>query len=253
MLWTWVLVCLLVGELLLYFILSSTKKVFPYEITSPVKSRVFFYTLCLGIFVMGGISFFSYRDTQERLRQLDLINDRFLAIAEVENEILQMESSQRGFLITGRKTYLAPYAKQKKTIHEKCEAVQKLYHGTVDQRRVEELCTLLNDRLITLEKNIELKETGKKEALEQALLLNEGKNTMEILIMTGRDLEDREIATYRRIMSGLWTLGSVRVYMSFMLMVFALIQIGLAAALGRSKELILGQVLVNSLKDQEKK
>lgn len=235
MLWTWVFVCLLIGELVLYFALAVSKKVFPYEVTSPFRTKVFFYVLCLALFIMGGISFFSYRDTQHRLRDLDLLSDRFLAIGELETTILRMESTQRGFLITGQKTYLDPYYKNKERIPAQCESVKKLYLGTLDQLRAEELCNLVNNRVITLEKHIEVKNAGKREDVEQALLTNEGKNTTEMIVLNGRDLEDRGITEYRTIMSGLWALGGVRVYMSFTLMIAALVQMILAAILGRSK------------------
>lgn len=241
MLWTWVFVCLLVGEILLYFILTSSKKVFPFEVTKPIRVKIFFYVLCLCLFIMGGISFFSYRDTQHRLTDLDLLSNRFMAIGDVETTILRMESTQRGFLITGRKAYLDPYNKNREKIPGQCEYMKKLYQGTIDQRRVEELCTIINNRIGVLERNIEIKSTGKKEDIEQALLINEGKNTTEMIVIMGRDLEDRGIADYRKIMDGLWALGSVRVYMSFTLMIAALIQMIFAAILGRSRTSIRPQ------------
>jgi CHASE3 domain sensor protein len=235
MLWTWVFVCLILGEIALYFILSTSKKVFPYEVTNPFKAKVFFYVLCVALLIMGGVSFFSYRDTQHRLRELDLLSNRLLAIGDLETTILRMESTQRGFLITGQKSYLDPYYRNKEKIPDLCESVKKLYQGTLDQRRAEEMCTLVNNRIIVLEKNIEIKSSGKKEVVEEALLFNEGKNTTEMIVLTGRDLEDRALAEYRNVMGGLWALGSVRVYMSFTLMIAALIQMVLAAILGRSK------------------
>jgi CHASE3 domain sensor protein len=235
MLWTWVFVCLLLGEMALYFILSTSKKVFPYEVTSPFRTKIFFYVLCLALLVMGGISFFSYRGTQQGLRELDLLYNRFTAIGDLETTVLRMESTQRGFLITGQKLYLDPYYKNKEKIHDQCESIKKFYLGTLDQRRVEELCTLINNRIITLERNIELKSTGKKEDLDKALAINEGMNTTEMIVLTGRDLENRGMDEYRKIMDGFWALGSVRVYMSFTLMIAALVQMILAAILGRSR------------------
>ena len=235
MVWTWVLVCLVIGELLVYFILAASRKVFPHEITSPVKSKLFFYILCLCLFVMGGVSFFSYNNTIHRLKDLDLISRRFLAIGETENTILRMESAQRGFLLTSKKAYLDPYYKNKDMMHEKCETVKRLYYGTIDQTRAEELCNLVDKKLITLERNIELKNKGTKDEIEQALILNEGKNTAEMIILIGRDLEDREIAEYNNLVAGFWTLGRLRVYLSIVLMVAALTQVGMAAVLGRSR------------------
>ena len=235
MLWTWVFVCLLLGEFVLYFILATSKKVFPYEVTRPFRTKVFFYVLCMALFVMGGISFFSYKATQQRLTDLDLLANRFVAIGDVETTILRMESTQRGFLITSDKTYLDPYYKSKEKIPGQCERVRSLYVGTIEQSRSEELCILIERKIVTLEKNIEIKNTGKREDIQAALLVNEGKNTMEMIVLAGRDLEDRGIADYRKIMDGLWSLGNARVYMSFTLMVAALGQMLLAAILGRSK------------------
>ena len=235
MLWTWVLVGILIGEIALYGILVTSKARLPYEITSPARTKVFFYVLCFCLFIMGGISFFSYRETQRRLVELTLLSDRFTVIGNLETSVLRMESTQRGFLLTGRDAFLEPYYRHKMTIPVKCDELKRLYDGTVDANRINELCVLITNKIMTLDRNIELKKSGKKNDLEEAVLLSEGKNTMEAVILMGRDLEDRGIVDHRGIMDGLWALGTVRVYMSFTLMVAALVQMALAAVLGRSK------------------
>jgi CHASE3 domain sensor protein len=235
MLWTWVLVCILIGEIALYAILATSRARLPYEIVSPVRTKVFFYVLCFFLFIVGGISFFSFREIQGRLTELDLISARFMAIGAIETSVLRMESTQRGFLLTGRDVFLEPYYRHKESIPGKCDELKRLYSGTVDANRINELCILITNKLVTLEKNIEIKKSGQKNELEEALLFSEGKNTMEAVVLMGRDLEDRDIADYRKIMAGLWALGSVRVYMSFTLMIAALVQMALAAILGRSQ------------------
>jgi CHASE3 domain sensor protein len=229
------LVCILIGEIALYGILATSKAQLPYEIISPARTKVFFYVLCFCLFTMGGISFFSYRDTVKRLNDLDLLSDRFMAIGDIETSILRMESTQRGFLLTGQDTFLVPYYRHKATIFEKCEKLKEIYRGVIDADRVNELCILVDNKVMTLERNIELKKSGKKSELEEALLLSEGKNTMETMILMGRDLGTRGIVDYRKVMAGLRALGSVRIYMSFTLMVAALVQMALAAILGRSR------------------
>jgi CHASE3 domain sensor protein len=158
-----------------------------------------------------------------------------MAIGDIETAVLRMESTQRGFLLTGRDVFLEPYYRRRRSIPENCDELKRLYDGTVDASRISELCILITNKMTTLEKNIELKKSGTRNEVEEALLISEGKNTMEAVILMGRDLEDRGIADYRKIMAGLWTLGSVRVYMSFTLMVAALVQMALAAILGRSQ------------------
>jgi CHASE3 domain sensor protein len=184
---------------------------------------------------MGGISFFSYTETQKRLQDLDAVYGQIVALVEVGDTIMLMESSQRGFLITGSQNYLDPYNKLRETMDRKLEATKKLYENTLDQSRVNALSELIKERIVILDRNIEIKKTGKEEAIEQNLLMKEGRNTMDMIVVTGRDLQDRRRTEREKIVSGFRALGSVRVYMSFTLMVAALVQMLFAAILGRSK------------------
>ena len=54
-------------------------------------------------------------------------------------------------------------------------------------------------------------------------------------MLTGRDLEDRSIVEHREIIDGFLTLGYARMYMGLTIMMAALVQMILAAILGRSR------------------
>jgi len=242
MLWTWVLVCLIAGELSIYLILTAAKALLPYRVAPPIRSMIMFYVLCLGLFVMGGISFFSYNDTQQRLQDLDVLYDQVVDVIEVGDTIMLMESSQRSYLLTGNQSFLDTYGNIKKTIDQKLEATRKAYKGSPDQSRVDVFSELVKSKILLLDKNIEIKRTGRPEDVG---IPEESKKIMSMILVTGKDLQDRRLTEYKRIMSGFRSLGSVRVYMSFTLMVAALVQIGIAAILGRSRRPISSSGLVS--------
>lgn len=235
MLWTWTLVCLILGEFLIYFILVVSKTLLPYRIAPEIRFMTMFYALCLSLFIIGGISFFSYNDTKERMRDLDVVYDQIVSLVEVGDTIMLMESSQRVFLITGSESYLDPYNRLKESMGGKMETASKVYKGTTDEVMFDVFRDLVKNKTALLDKNIETKKHGKQEDIEKSLLLDESRNLMSVLIKTGRDLQDRRMAEYTRIMSGFWGLSTIRVYLSLLLMGAALVQIGIAAVLGRSK------------------
>lgn len=235
MLWTWVLVCLIGGELLLYFILTASKALLPFQVTPPIKTKVFFYALCLCLFMIGGVSFFSFSDTHRRLKELEKSYDQLTAVERILDTILGMESSQRGYLITRQDSHLELYNRLHGTIEEQCKHTMELYAGTIYESRAKTLCDLVNRRVEHLDRKIEIKKTGNKADVEEALLLREGKEIMDLILRTAKDLEDHRRADYNNLMAGLYSLGSVRVYTSFLLMIGALVQMVLAAILGRSR------------------
>jgi CHASE3 domain sensor protein len=235
MLWTWVLVSLVSGEILIYLILVASKTLLPYRIEPPIRSHVMFYILCLGLFVMGGIAFLSYNEARNRMGELDILYEQITAIVEVEDTMNSMESSQRAFLITADQSYLDSYDKLKETLGRELEDTKKFYKDTPDQRRVDAFTELVRNEVVFLDKNIEIKKGGKQEDIQKNLLMGEGRNIMNMVTLTAKELQDRGRVGYGQLMSGFRELVSARFYMSFMLMVAALVQVGLTAVLGRSR------------------
>jgi CHASE3 domain sensor protein len=199
---------------------------------------ILFYILCLSLFVMGGISFFSYSDTGRRLKTLDTLYDELVAVVAVRDTIERMESLQRAYLITGDKSYLEGYREYRIHVDERCKAAVELYTGSSDRKRMEAMCDLVHKKVEIFDRTVNLRiENRSNPDVDKLFNLSfkEGNDVMDLLVITGVELENHRRADYKRVMSGLWALGTVRIYMSFTLMVAALVQMALAAVLGRSR------------------
>jgi CheY-like chemotaxis protein/CHASE3 domain sensor protein len=108
--------------------------------------------------------------SDESLRALHLLS----------STLLQAESSQRGYLLTQRETYLIPYLEAKKQIPELLAAVHALVGSTMNQKvRVGELDDLIHRKLDAMERTVQLGQQAKfSEALDVSKS-DEGKILME--------------------------------------------------------------------------
>jgi CHASE3 domain sensor protein len=227
---------LIAGEIIIFFVFLVVGKFMPQSTAAPVRFGPLFYFLCLGLFVMAGVSFFAYADTYTRLSHMSKLADQFLTMLKTVDALKDMESSQRGYLLTGRNYYLEPYKRKKDTIDQRCEEIKKFYRGTPDEERAFNFTTLVMRKVDELDKTVNLKLEGKKAESEEALFSDEGKNTMDLLMMTGRDMAEKGLGEYKRTQEGLRSVAAVRIYMAVTIAFGAILQIIIAAMSGQIRK-----------------
>jgi methyl-accepting chemotaxis protein len=129
------------------------------------------------------IALFSYRNASRLIE-----NDGWVAhtyqvrteLADLLSELKDAETGQRGYLITGEDSYLAPYQAALPAIKGTLEDLRKLSSDNPDQqRRLTAIAPLIDAKLAELKQTIDLRRTVGLDAATKVVVTNVGKNYMD--------------------------------------------------------------------------
>ncbi|HVJ55545.1 MAG TPA: CHASE3 domain-containing protein [Aliidongia sp.] len=117
------------------------------------------------------------------------------AVQTVEHDIQDAETGQRGFLLTGEESYLAPYKTGTGDIPRIMSELHVLVAGQADQSaRVLALQGYLTTKLDELRRTVELRRTQGLEAARDIVLTNIGQTSMQDIRRTVGEIEASETA-----------------------------------------------------------
>lgn len=190
----------------------------------------FYFALCLGLFGMAGTSFMAYIDTNSRLRDLDTVGARYLAATDLVLTVRDMEASQRGFLLTGRYSYLEPYRQGLKDLPARYEALRRAYRDAESierPARVEQVIKLTEAKVRELDAGIKHREDH-HDAPEQ-LSSDVEKTTSSLVRIAIWDLMSRDRGRYNQIKAGLIHVAETRIGMAALVALGAVVQMWLGA------------------------
>lgn len=93
--------------------------------------------------------------------------------------LLNAETGERGYVITGRNDYLAPYNEARQKLSENTALLDKMLKGNTSQEReLDSLYSYINQKMVYIEKIISLKKAGNEEAVKDLLTTGVGKDLM---------------------------------------------------------------------------
>ncbi|MEA5450691.1 response regulator [Leptolyngbya sp. CCNP1308] len=137
----------------------------------------------LGLTLLAVLGAIAYRTTTSLIRNAEREKQSYQILAylnELETELINAETGQRGYLITGQSQYLEPYNSALTEIDDQYAVLAQL---TADdpllQIRLANLQTLIEARLARLEEGIELQNTGGFAAAQAYVLNDSGKQVMD--------------------------------------------------------------------------
>jgi len=137
----------------------------------------------LGLAILTVLGALSYRATTNLIRNSQQEKKSYQALGylnELEAELANAETGQRGYLITGQNRYLEPYNEALKEIDSKYTALRQL---TVDdanfQSRLTALQPVIDSRLTRLREGIRLRESGGFTAAQKFILTDNGRQLMQ--------------------------------------------------------------------------
>ena len=147
--------------------------------------------LSLIILILSSLA--SYISIKNLIKSSDLVEHSNNIINGLDNTISTLkdaETGQRGFLLTGNKIFLEPYIGAKEKVSSlytmlKGETADNLYQ----QRKLEELKSILDTRLNIIEKTIVIKNN---KGVVPELSLLEGKTYMDNVRQIIRDMQSEE-------------------------------------------------------------
>jgi CHASE3 domain sensor protein len=225
---TWLTSAILAAEVVLYLVFVLTDRGRP----RPVSSGWFYFLLCVGLFTMAGTSLLAYVDTLHKVRILDVIGTRFRATSDLMIHLRDMEIGQRGYLLTGRESYLEPYLTARTHANSDCEALRVAYADSDDRDQAEHLCRIGRLKVEEMSAIVDLKREGKPyEALEK-IQTDTGKNLMDVARSASGDLLRRQLVAYTQVRTDLRHVARGRIVMAAMVLAGSVLHMFLGAIYG---------------------
>ncbi len=150
------------------------------------------------------VAIFGYQQTEHLIENDHWVNHTTLvreSIARLLADMVDAETGQRGFLITGKDEFLEPYRRSTGQIEHGYGALKNL---TADnprqQRRLEAVWPLLEERSAELRDAIELRRSGGVEAVAREVATGRGLRTMQALrsALSEMDKDEADLLVTRR-------------------------------------------------------
>lgn len=139
------------------------------------------FGMALAILVIVGAV--SYYNTIALIDNTDLRSHTHQVIVKLDDligEIINAETGQRGYLLTGRETYLEPFTRATKAIKPSVDELRQLTANNAQhQRCLERLDPLIAAKLAELKNTIEIRTAKGAEAALEIVLTDKGKTVMD--------------------------------------------------------------------------
>lgn len=103
-----------------------------------------------------------------------------LELSQLLNSLVDAETGQRGYLITGQDEYLEPYFSGTKQANASLRGIRELTaDNSAQQRRLDEIEPLVASKLADMKEKIDLRASKTIEEVQQAMAGNRGKQLMD--------------------------------------------------------------------------
>ncbi len=149
------------------------------------------------------VASFGYRSLDNTTQSTQLTTHTMQVMQQVDtlmSSLKDAETGQRGFLLTGRESYLEPYEGARASIPQQLQQLRQLTaDNTTQQQLLSQLQRLIEEKLSELQQTVDLKRAGDSERALTLVLTDRGKLTMD----RARDLaaqfldEDRTLLASR--------------------------------------------------------
>lgn len=141
------------------------------------------------------ISEAAYLRSAGELDELDASTTARVNIRNLSRSIVDAETGQRGYLLTGRQEYLQPYNEAVKTIDQTFQTLENYYAGKPEKIAIlDKLAQLKDTKMSEINLTIQLYRDGKVGAAMELILSDIGKEKMEaIRVLSGGLLEEERV------------------------------------------------------------
>ena len=149
----------------------------------------------IAVAVLAILGVFSYMSTQRLIHTAQVLTHAMRVInnaTELMKASVDIQTGQRGYLITGDEEFLKPFYESSKTIGPSLSLLDSLTTNDQNQNaKVDELRGLINRQLIW-EKNIIEIRKGSFEKARELVASGEGKRRMDTIRGVVKNLQDEE-------------------------------------------------------------
>lgn len=156
----------------------------------------------LTLFVFGLISYFLYHNMVITMAAAEARKHSHIAVVKTElflSDLIAAETGQRGYLLTGKRTYLQPYQLAVRQLASEFHELQTLISDHPGQRqRLEAIYPLLQEKLQELKSTIRLRQIKGLQAATQMVQTDQGKRDMDQLRSYVLAIEAEENRLYQK-------------------------------------------------------
>jgi len=159
-------------------------------------------SFALSLATLTTIGLISYQSTNELIETSAKESHTYQVLSQLENLNLQLtnaETGQRGYIITGEQRYLEPYNAAIEVLNQKVNELQRLTADNPNQQnRLDILEPLLTERMAVMKDVIELRQSQGLEASQKAVLTDEGKQLMDNIQKVIQAMKNEENALLKQ-------------------------------------------------------
>jgi len=152
-----------------------------------------FLVAIAAVIVIAVLSYDSLKLTERSAESLTRTVEVLAQIQSFVSTLKDAETGQRGFLLTGRESYLEPFLAAKDSLPAELARLRTLLRGDPAQAgRLDSLQTVTTDKLQELNETVELKRAGKADAALAIVLTDRGKNAMDRIRLVVDEMQNQE-------------------------------------------------------------
>ena len=164
--------------------------------SDPLERRSFLWsTLGLGMLVWVSLTgAWIVRQVTQSDYWVDHTNEVLRHNEHILNDIREAESAERGYIITGDDSYLAPYEAAQRDLPQSIERVKELTRDNPGQQaRINELESLISERIAVLSNALGQRRSGGFDAAQKAVLSGKGLMVMQKISDVSGQVEAEEL------------------------------------------------------------
>jgi signal transduction histidine kinase len=197
------------------------------ELLSPRRRKALAFPLAvavaLALLLISELAYWRSTGSMDALGQMAVARTEIL---QVLRRMIDAETGQRGYLLTGRQEYLEPYHEASQDVQRALQSLKRYYAGGAPAASaMAQLETMAQRRLSELNLTIALFDQGKEEAWRNVLLTDIGKEQMQALRAAAEELltlEAQKVEAGRRDVYGTLMFNRIGVALTTVISLLAL-------------------------------
>ncbi len=141
----------------------------------------------------------SYHNTVKSIRDMEQAQSTRTALNELLQSMLDAETGQRGYLLTGNNSYLAPYNETLKTVNRQLDQLRVTFAPYPDQLSdFGVLSRHVSRKMAEMELSVKMRDAGQEDAWRFVLTTDVGKEQMEGIRTQADKLADNSLRNMER-------------------------------------------------------
>jgi signal transduction histidine kinase len=157
--------------------------------TAPPKMAVSLLLAALAALALVGINEAGYRQSSRAISDIDEAQQVRSELNQILQNMLDAETGQRGYLLTGEVSYRQPYDTAVKEVDGHLATLRRLYNGRqVELNQLGELSKHVLRKVAEMDMSVRLRQDGKEDAWKFVITTDVGREEMDAIRSTAGEL-----------------------------------------------------------------